>query len=78
MNTKIEKSSKITALVITGALAFIMLLSTSYLYFDNNMLSDLNMNQKSQIETLLKEKNDLVEELTAVSRSLEDGDRSKE
>jgi peptidoglycan hydrolase CwlO-like protein len=72
MNTKIEKSSKITALVITGALAFIMLLSTSYLYFDNNMLSDLNMNQKSQIETLLKEKNDLVEELTAVSRSLED------
>jgi hypothetical protein len=72
MNTTPEKSSKITALVITGILAFVMLLSTSYLYFDNNKLSDINNGQKTQIETLLKEKNDLISQLTNVNRSLEE------
>jgi chromosome segregation ATPase len=71
MNTKTEKSSKITALVITGILAFVMFLSTSYLYFDNNKLADLNNSQKAQIETLLKEKFDLIAQLKAINKSLE-------
>jgi hypothetical protein len=72
MNTKTEKSPKIAALVITSILAFVMLLSTSYLYLDNNKLSDLNTSQKSQIENLIKEKNDIISQLTVANRSIED------
>jgi DNA repair exonuclease SbcCD ATPase subunit len=72
MNTKMEKSSKFTALVITSVLAFVMLTSTSYLYFDNSKLSDLNTSQKSQIEYLVKEKNDIISQLTEANKSIED------
>jgi hypothetical protein len=72
MNTKTEKSSKITALVITSILAFAMLLSTSYLYFDNSKLSDLNSSQKAQILTLLREKNELMTQLDMITRTLEE------
>jgi hypothetical protein len=66
-----EKNSKIIALVITGILAFVMLLS-SYLYFDNGKLSDLNTVQKSQIDSLLKEKDQIISQLALANRSIED------
>jgi hypothetical protein len=72
MDMKTEKSYRLTALAIAGILSLTMLFSTSYLYIDNGKLTDVNLNQKFQIENLFVEKNNLIAEISQLNKNLEE------